>query len=328
MDWAYWENQFLAPWAAHSDCSRGRLRDEGGDGGDGLRTCWQRDRDRILHCKAFRRLKHKTQVFINPQGDHFRTRLSHTLEVEQISRTVARALSLNEDLTEAIALGHDLGHTPFGHAGERALDRVMPGGFSHNRQSLRLVDVLEREGRGLNLTWEARDGILCHSGETPPQTLEGAVVRLCDRVAYLNHDIDDAIRSGYLHYHQLPAGLRQRLGNSHAQRINVMVRDIVAASTGRAQIAMSGQGQADMDRLREFMFEHVYFHPSKVSEEKRLEAMVMEMYRTLLDQPRLLPAEHRDQGAGPEQAAGDFISGMTDNYALAYYEQMKGRAGL
>ena len=320
QDWPAWEDRFLAPWAAHSRLCRGRLRAEEEDC---LRTPWQHDRDRIIHCKAFRRLKHKTQVFINPKGDHFRTRLSHTLEVSQISRTVGRALCLNEDLIEAVALGHDLGHTPFGHAGERALNQLMPGGFSHNEQSLRVVEVLEREGRGLNLTEEVRDGILCHTGDRLPFTLEGMTVRLCDRVAYLNHDIDDAIRSGYLHYHEIPQALRERLGNSHSQRIDRMVWDIVTHSEGRAEVAMSEQVKQDLDELRSFMFQHVYFHPEKVEEEKKLQAMIGEMFRTLADRPELLPPEHRY--APVELAVCDYISGMTDNFALEYYaEYIKG----
>ncbi|MBR5429513.1 MAG: deoxyguanosinetriphosphate triphosphohydrolase [Firmicutes bacterium] len=321
QDWPAWEDRFLAPWAAHSRSCRGRALPEPEDA---LRTPWQHDRDRIIHCKAFRRLKHKTQVFINPKGDHFRTRLSHTLEVSQISRTVGRALGLNEDLIEAIALGHDLGHTPFGHAGERALNAVMPGGFAHNRQSLRVVDCLEREGRGLNLTEEVRDGILCHTGEQLPATAEGAVVRLCDRVAYLNHDVDDAIRSGYLHYHQLPQELRERLGNSHSERIDRMVGDIVATSEGRERPAMSEAGAATLAELRSFMFEHVYFHPEKVAEEKKLQAMIREMFARLTSDPSLLPPEHRYQPV--ELAACDYIAGMTDNFALEYYDNHIRRA--
>ena len=316
QDWPAWEDRFLAPWAARSSRCRGRAVPEADDA---LRTPWQHDRDRIIHCKAFRRLKHKTQVFINPKGDHFRTRLSHTLEVSQISRTVGRALGLNEDLIEAIALGHDLGHTPFGHAGERALNSLMPEGFAHNRQSLRVVDCLEREGRGLNLTAEVRDGILCHTGDQLPATLEGAAVRLCDRVAYLNHDIDDAIRSGYLHYHQLPASLRERLGNSHSERIDRMVGDVVATSDGQARVAMSEEGAATLDELREFMFRHVYFHPEKVAEEARLQAMIKEMFARLVSQPDLLPPEHRYQPV--ELAVCDYIAGMTDNFALEYYDR-------
>ena len=316
QDWPQREESFLAPWAAHSRSGGKRQLPEEPDG---LRTPWQHDRDRIIHCKAFRRLKHKTQVFINPKGDHFRTRLSHTLEVSQISRTVGRALCLNEDLIEAIALGHDLGHTPFGHAGERALSRVMPGGFAHNRQSLRVVDCLEREGRGLNLTEEVRDGILCHTGDQLPATLEGQAVRLCDRVAYLNHDIDDAIRSGYLHYHELPPALRERLGDSHSQRIDRMVWDIVTTSDGKPMVAMSEQTAADLEELRGFMFQHVYFHPEKVAEETKLQAMIVEMFETLVASPDLLPPEHRYQPV--ELAACDYISGMTDNFALEYYDR-------
>ena len=314
-DWQYWEEQFLAPWAAHSRDSKGRLHE---DDECPLRTPWQRDRDRIIHCKAFRRLKHKTQVVINPKGDHFRTRLTHTLEVAQISRTVSRALHLNEDLTEAIALGHDLGHTPFGHAGERAMQQRCPE-FSHNRQSLRIVDILEHDGRGLNLTAEVRDGILCHTGAQKPATLEGAVVRICDRVAYLNHDIDDAIRSGYLHYDQIPLHIREHLGDSHSRRINTMVNDIVENSTAKPQIMLSEKGQTIIDDLRAFMFATVYGHPIKITQEQRLEQLLLYMFDFLLDHPEQLPDEHRYQPW--ELAVCDYISGMTDTFALEFFHQ-------
>lgn len=310
-DWAAWEDQFLAPWAAHSHASRGRQRPEAPDG---LRTVWQHDRDRIIHSKAFRRLKHKTQVFINPSGDHFRTRLTHTLEVAQIARTISRALCLNEDLTEAIALGHDLGHTPFGHAGERALASVQHD-FNHNRQGLRVVDLLENDGQGLNLTQETRDGILCHSGPQQPQTLEGCVVRFCDRIAYLNHDIDDAIRSGYLQFSQLPPRLLATLGGTHRRRIDTMVRDIVRESDGRPEVRMSAHCAEAMQELRDFMFQHVYFHPRKIAEEQRLEAMIVSFFHHFLANPQQLPPEYRREPL--DQAVCDYIAGMTDPFALA-----------
>ena len=223
-----------------------------------LRTCFQRDRDRIIHCKSFRRLKFKTQVFLAPEGDHYRTRLTHTLEVAQVARTIARALRLNEDLTEAIALGHDLGHTPFGHIGERSLDDLMPGGFRHNEQSKRVVEVLEQEGKGLNLTWEVRDGILCHSGKQFPATLEGECVRRADRIAYLNHDMDDALRAGVLQPFELPQDCLKVLGFTHGERINTMITDIVHSSRDTEHLAMSPLVESAMDGLREFMFEKVY----------------------------------------------------------------------
>lgn len=316
-NWAAVEEFYLAPWAAHSSQSRGRVLAE--DDED-IRTPWQRDRDRILHSKAFRRLKHKTQVFINPRGDHFRTRLTHTLEVCQISRVVSRALHLNEDLTEAIAMGHDLGHTPFGHAGERALCTIFPD-FSHAQQGLRLVEKLERDGRGLNLTFETRDGILGHSGKHLPQTLEGAVVRLCDRVGYLNHDVDDAMRSGYLAEDALPSSLSSYLGHTQGQRIGVMVEDIINASKGRSEVKMSGRCLAAIEELREFMFENVYYHPSKLAEEQRLQAMVISIFNHFCAHPEQLPAENKEQDVAV--AVRDYIAGMTDNFALELAEQLK-----
>ena len=311
-EWQEWEHQFLAPWAAKSDQSLGRAVEEAACP---LRTVWQRDRDRIIHCKAFRRLKHKTQVFINPQGDHFRTRLTHTLEVAQISRTIARALHLNEDLTEAIALGHDLGHAPFGHAGERALASVVPS-FTHNRQSVRVAEVLEHDGRGLNLTVEVLDGMLCHSGEQLPQTLEGMIVRYCDRVAYLNHDIADAIRSGYLEFDAIPRHLITYLGDTHSQRINTMVTDIVRESRGKPVVLMSEECSAISNELRTFMFEHVYFHPQKIVEEQKLEAMLVRFFDYFMEHFDCLPVEF--QREPKETAACDYIAGMTDNFALGF----------
>ena len=319
QDWQEVEEAYLAPWAAHSRDSAGRDLPEAACP---LRTVYQRDRDRIIHCKAFRRLKHKTQVFINPEGDHFRTRLTHTLEVSQIARTIARALHLNEDLTEAIALGHDLGHTPFGHAGERALNRLT-GHFSHNEQSLRVVEVLERDGRGLNLTREVRDGILHHSGgETLPKTLEGQVVRYCDRIAYLNHDIDDAVRSGYLEYHQLPVSTLRDLGEAHSQRINTMVLDIVRESSGKAMVHMSAPIAQAMNELRAFMFSHVYLHPRKTAEEKRLEQVIDFFFSYYQEHPELLPDEY--QKPPLQRSVCDYIAGMTDTFALSHYAELRG----
>ena len=320
QDWLDVEREYLAPWASHSADSAGRDLPEAECP---LRTVYQRDRDRIIHCKAFRRLKHKTQVFINPEGDHFRTRLTHTLEVSQIARTISRALHLNEDLTEAIALGHDLGHTPFGHAGERALNRLC-GHFRHNEQSLRVVEVLEQDGRGLNLTREVRDGILHHSGDGLPGTLEGRVVRFCDRIAYLNHDIDDAVRSGYLEYHQLPESTLRVLGENHSQRINTVVRNIVAESRGEAAVRMSPEIAQVMDELREFMFEHVYFHPQKIEEEKRLEAVIDFFFTYFQQHPEQLPEEYRQEPL--LRSICDYIAGMTDNFALSHYAELSGWA--
>jgi dGTPase len=315
-DWQEIEKIYLAPYAAHSNASAGRNRFEPECP---IRTVWQRDRDRIIHSKSFRRLKHKTQVFINPQGDHFRTRLTHTLEVSQISRTLARALRLNEDLTEAIALGHDLGHTPFGHAGERALMRVNPA-FNHCRQSLRQVNILENDGQGLNLTIEVQDGILHHSGEGLPKTLEGMLIRYCDRIAYLNHDIDDAIRSGFLDANNLPQKVLFWLGPSHRERINTMVSDIIAESMGKAEIRMSGPVAEAMIELREFMFKEVYFHPSKVAEEERLEAMIEKFYHYYMTHFECLPPEY--QRTPYPDAVCDYIAGMTDSFALAAAAQI------
>ena len=318
-NWLQWERQWLAPWASFSDSSQGRMWSEPECA---IRTVYQRDRDRIIHCKAFRRLKHKAQVFINPEGDHFRARLTHTLEVSQIARTIARGLHLNEDLTEAIALGHDLGHTPFGHAGERALNRLS-GDFSHNRQSLRVVDILENDAQGLNLTYEVRDGILHHTGTEKPQSLEGQVVRFCDRIAYLNHDIDDAVRSGYLEYNALPDSTLELLGDTHSRRINTMVTDILVNSAGKQLVAMSNEIKFAMDELRDFMFEKVYFHPLKIQEEARLGLVIEAFYNYYLNYIDELPIEYHVRPH--ELGVCDYISGMTDNFALHHYEELFGQ---
>ena len=311
----------LSPLAAHARDSRGR---ETPVEPCPLRTDYQRDRDRILHCKSFRRLKFKTQVFLSPEGDHYRTRLTHTLEVAQVARTLARALRLNEDLTEAIALGHDLGHTPFGHIGERSLDELMPDGFRHNEQSRRCVEVLENGGAGLNLTWEVRDGILCHSGKQFPATLEGQCVRRADRIAYLNHDLDDALRGGVLQPFELPADCLKVLGQTHGQRINTMILDIVENSQGQDVLTMSPLVQEAMDGLREFMFERVYRDKWRAAEEHRCDLVVKQLFHYYSDHPGEMPEEYVLIGyrEGMERGVCDFLSGMTDRYAVRTYQQL------
>lgn len=289
-----------------------------------LRTDFQRDRDRIIHCKAFRRLKFKTQVFLAPEGDHYRTRLTHTLEVAQVARTLARALRLNEDLTEAIALGHDLGHTPFGHIGERTLDMLMPEGFRHNEQSLRVVEVLENDGAGLNLTREVRDGILCHSGKQFPATLEGQCVRRADRIAYLNHDLDDALRGGILKPFELPADCLKVLGETHGDRINTMILDIVENSQGKEHLAMSPLVQEAMDGLREFMFERVYRDAWRAAEEAKCDHVVKALFAYYSAHASEMPEEFLLIGYkdGMDRAVADFLSCMTDRYAIRTYQQL------
>ena len=311
----------LSPLAAHARDSRGR---ETPVEPCPLRTDYQRDRDRILHCKSFRRLKFKTQVFLSPEGDHYRTRLTHTLEVAQVARTLARALRLNEDLTEAIALGHDLGHTPFGHIGERSLDEQMPEGFRHNEQSRRCVEVLENGGAGLNLTWEVRDGILCHSGKQFPATLEGQCVRRADRIAYLNHDLDDALRGGVLQPFELPADCLKVLGQTHGQRINTMILDIVENSQGQEVLTMSPLVQEAMDGLREFMFERVYRDKWRAAEEHRCDLVMKQLFHYYSDHPGEMPEEYVLIGyrEGMERGVCDFLSGMTDRYAVRTYQQL------
>lgn len=314
------ERRILSPRACLSSASRGRLvREEECS----VRTAFQRDRDRIIHSKSYRRLKHKTQVFIIPEGDHYRTRLTHTLEVAQIARTVARALRLNEDLAEAAALGHDLGHTPFGHAGEKALNDIFKPGFKHNEQSLRVVDLLEG-GRGLNLTWEVRDGILNHTGPVRPSTLEGQIVKISDRVAYINHDIDDAIRGGILSADQLPAECLDVLGRAHRDRINTMVLDLIHTNLDETdEIKMSPVIQAATDKLRDFMFENVYVGSEAKREENKACHVVQHLYRHFMEHAELLPAEYR-QRAGSEntdRVVCDYIAGMTDNFAIRIYQR-------
>lgn len=313
------EHLTLAPWASFSDRSRGRARPEPQDP---LRPVYQRDRDRIIHCKAFRRLKHKTQVFLSPQGDHYRTRLTHTLEVAQIARTIARALRLNEDLTEAVALGHDLGHTPFGHAGEHVLDQLAPGGFRHYEQSVRVVERLEKDGQGLNLTWEVRDGILCHTRGQEAATPEGRIVRLADKIAYLNHDMDDAVRAGVLSEVDIPKKASQVLGNSRTRRIDCMVRSVVENSRD-GNIRMDEQVQEAFDCLHDFMYEQVYRNPRAKPEEYKVPNMLVTLYGHFLS-PGMLPPEMERiaQEDGRERAVCDYIAGMTDQYAVDTFRRL------
>ena len=311
----------LSPRACKAVQSRGRARVIASCP---LRTDFQRDRDRILHCKAFRRLKFKTQVFLSPEGDHYRTRLTHTLEVAQVARTLARSLRLNEDLTEAIALGHDLGHTPFGHIGERTLDELMQGGFRHNEQSLRVVDVLEQEGEGLNLTWEVRDGILCHSGKQAPATLEGECVCRADRIAYLNHDLDDALRAGVLKPFELPGDCLKVLGQTHGERIDTMIRDLVYSSQDTEHLQMTALVQSAMDGLREFMFERVYRDAWRAAEEARCDHVMKGLFQYYSAHPGEMPDEYLLIGykEGTDRAVCDFLSGMTDRYAVRQYQSL------
>ena len=294
-----------------------------------MRTDFQRDRDRIIHCKAFRRLKYKTQVFLSPEGDHYRTRLTHTLEVAQIARAIARCLRLNEDLTEAIALGHDLGHTPFGHIGERSLDELMPEGFRHNEQSRRVVETLENDGAGLNLTFEVRDGILCHSGAQFPTTLEGECVRRADRIAYLNHDLDDAIRGGVLRDFELPADCLKVLGSNHGNRINNMIADIVASSQDSEHLQMSPLMQSAMDGLRDFMFERVYRDSWRAAEENRCDGVMKQLFAYYSEHPGEMPEEFVLIGyrEGTARAVCDYLSCMTDRYAIRTYQKLFVPAG-
>ena len=285
-----------------------------------IRTAFQRDRDRVIHSKAFRRLKHKTQVFIAPEGDHYRTRLTHTLEVCQIARTAARALRLNEDLTEAIALAHDLGHTPFGHSGEEVLSEIHSEGFAHNEQSLRVVDVLEREN-GLNLTEQVRDGILHHTGPFIPATLEGQLVKICDRIAYINHDIDDALRAGVLCFSDLPVAEIKEMGENSSVRINRMVRAIIENSWQQECISPGSEMLVAMNNLRDFMFRSVYFGSNAKMEEQRARHVIQSVYHYLIEHPEFLPADslRRIQGEGIKRTVCDYVAGMTDRYILTRY---------
>lgn len=317
------ERQQLSRYAFPTERTRGR---EKPITPDEIRTEFQRDRDRIIHCKSFRRLMHKTQVFLSPEGDHYRTRLTHTLEVTQIARTAARALRLNEDLTEAIALGHDLGHTPFGHAGERVLQRCFDTDFTHYKQSLRTVTLLENGGEGLNLTWEVRDGILNHSGEGKAATLEGQIVKFADRIAYINHDIDDASRAGVLRASDIPEKLRRTLGATHGERIDTMVRSLIKASADKPEIAMEPEIYAAVMELRSFLFERVYTSPIAKGEEGKAEAMLAELYRYYIEHPAEIPADHarryREGSDSLPRAVCDYIASMTDRYALNLYKKL------
>lgn len=317
-----WEIRFLSPYAAHSRDSRGRDREEPPCD---IRPVYQRDRDRILHCKAFRRLKHKTQVFLTPKGDHYRTRLTHTLEVAQIARTIARALRLNEDLTEAVALGHDLGHTPFGHAGERALNEVCSEGFAHYEQSVRIVERLEKGGRGLNLTWEVRDGIRNHQMSTKAATLEGVIVRYSDKIAYINHDADDAIRGGIIRERDLPKAYTDILGHSTRERLNTMIHDIVDQSLDKQEIRMSEDVEYAFMGMRKYMFENVYTNPKAKGEERKAQNIVKELFHYYMDHPELLPNEYVERmwqaGETQERSVSDYIAGMTDQYAISKFQE-------
>ena len=315
------ERTLLAPGATLAADSLGREREEAPDE---VRTCFMRDRARIIPSKSFRRLKHKTQVFLSPEGDHYRTRLTHTLEVAHISRTVARALRLNEDLAEAIALGHDLGHTPFGHAGERALSEALGKPFNHNEQSLRGVRLLEKEGKGLNLTREVLDGILCHTGPKEADTREGRIVRFADRIAYINHDIDDAVRAGVLSENDIPFDIKLALGSTHSRRIAALVNAMIDFGRETGEIGMDDKTAAVMNDLRDFMFEEVYQNPVAKGEEGKSEAIVRYLYHHFAQDANRLPAEYwaiadRD---GLPTAVCDYIAGMTDRYAVMVYQDL------
>lgn len=318
------EDQYLSQYASKSSQSLGREHEESPCD---LRTPYQRDRDRIIHSKAFRRLKHKTQVFISPSGDHYRTRLTHTLEVVQISRTIARALSLNEDLAEAIGLGHDLGHTPFGHLGEAVLSKLNPSGFKHYQQSVRIVEFLESRGKvqGLNLSYEVIDGIRNHTGDNMPSTLEAMVVKYSDRIAYINHDIDDSIRAGILSGADLPRESIELLGRSHGQRIDTMVRDLIKNSLGKDKISMSSPVFKEMNKLRDFLFEVVYANPDVKKGEENYARILKELYYYYLENPQAIPQSLRDiypEGEDIHRIVTDYIAGMTDQYIMYSYDKI------
>lgn len=314
------ESEMLASCAVRSSQSKGRK--VAADECD-IRTCFQRDVDRVTHCKAFRRLMRKTQVFLSPEGDHYRTRLTHTLEVSRIARTIARALRLNEDLVEAIALAHDLGHTPFGHAGEYALNDVVPGGFFHNEQSVRVVERIESDGKGLNLSFEVVDGIRCHTGAQAASTAEGRIIRFADRISYINHDIDDAIRAGILKETDIPARLADVLGSDYSMRIDKMVRDVIGNSAD-GNIGMSSEIGSAMMELREFMFEAVYKNPIAKGEESKAQDMLKKLYEFFVRNPDKLPEEYLRlaDADGVERAVCDYVAGMTDSYAVNCFERL------
>lgn len=318
-----WEKEYLSPYASLSMNSRGRKKEE--EQCD-IRPVYQRDRDRILHSKSFRRLKDKTQVFLTPEGDHYRTRLTHTLEVSQNARTIAKALRMNEDLVEAIALGHDLGHTPFGHAGERALERVCPYGFCHSDQSVRTVDILEKDGQGLNLTEEVRDGIRNHQTKGMPYTLEGKIVRFSDKIAYIHHDMDDAIRGGILKETDVPKEIGDVIGYTTGERLDHFIHDIVTTSYDRDDIRMSPAVGEAMKNLRNFMFERVYQNKEAKSEESKAEALMESLYGYYLHHLNRVPAHLTERidrcGEPPEIIVCDYVGAMTDRFAIAKYEEL------
>lgn len=315
------EHMLLSPYAAFSDQSEGR---DHAEPQCDIRPVYQRDRDRILHSKAFRRLKNKTQVFLTPRGDHYRTRLSHTLEVSQNARTIAKALRLNEDLVEAIALGHDLGHTPFGHAGEFMLNSLCEGGFRHNEQSVRIVERLEKGGEGLNLTKEVRDGILNHKTSLTPSTLEGKIVRLSDKIAYINHDIDDAIRAGILREEEIPAEYREILGNSVRQRLDTIIHNIISNSMDKDDIRMSPEVERAMGQLRKYMFENLYHNPVAKREEVKAKELLGRLFEFYMKSPELMPQQYAamiEAGEKKDRTVCDYIAGMTDQYAIAKFNE-------
>ena len=316
-----WERQNLSPYAALSSETLGRDREEVPCD---VRPAYQRDRDRILHSKSFRRLKDKTQVFLAPEGDHYRTRLTHTLEVSQIARTIAKALRMNESLTEAIALGHDLGHTPFGHAGEYILNEICEDGFAHFKQSVRIVEVLEKKGQGLNLTKEVRDGILNHRTSGNPATLEGKIVRFSDKIAYINHDIDDAMRAGILTNDDIPREISDVLGETHRERINTLVTDMIFHSRGTGELGMTPEIEQTMQALRQFMFERVYKNPVAKGEESKARRILQELYTYYIAHPEALPQDFQPQLTfeGLPRVVCDYIAGMTDKYAMYKYDEL------
>lgn len=314
------EEKILGPFAMKSINTRGRERNE--EKCD-IRTDFQRDRDRIIHCKAFRRMKHKTQVFIAPEGDHYRTRLTHTLEVAQIARSISRALALNEDLTEAIALGHDLGHTPFGHAGEETLNELYSEGFEHNKQSLRVVDIIEKNGQGLNLTWEVRDGILNHRTSCKPSTMEGMVVRLSDKIAYTNHDIDDAIRAGVID--DIPQEFKDVLGSTSSSRINAMIRDTIKNSEGIRDIKMSADMNETLGGLRNFMFKTVYLNDYALKEKEKVKDLITHLFCYFMEHPDNMDDEFIQlikSGQSEQEVVCDYIACMTDRFAITLYKKL------
>lgn len=319
----YLEHRRLNPQAAFANHTRGRLRQEPPREED-VRTCYQRDVDRVVHSKAFRRLMHKTQVFLRPEGDHYRTRMTHTLEVSRVAGTITRALGLNEDLSEAIAMGHDLGHTPFGHAGESALTECWGKPFHHNEQSLRVVDVLEKDGKGLNLTYEVRMGILGHTGPMLPETLEGQVVRKADRIAYVNHDLDDAMRAGILCNEDVPEEIVEILGATHRDRINTLVCDCIRVSRESGIIELSPHIEKAFMDLRSFLFERVYRNPVAKQEEQKAKDMLKRLYEFYITHPEALPDDFQPQLSfdGMERTVCDYIAGMTDNYAMDKFSEI------